>query len=292
MFCPDTNHQLENAYEHGKLPTMVYINKQNHARKAIHRPLHRHDSICELLLVYRGTGTYYVNGKSYPLSEGSVIYYNQGDLHEVISETENEIGDYCIGITNLHRCNLPPNCLISPDEPSVRHAGGLFPMLRSMCEQMYALEGTNEEGKLTAQLLCAAIILLTSQIEGFPLTGAKESDEAHMVLRIRNYLNAHFMEDITLDTAGEALGCSATYISHIFKKATGRTPIQYMIHRRIGHAQTLLISTDHPVTRIATIVGYDNTNYFSTIFSKVVGMSPARYREFYKEEMKGQKDQS
>lgn len=77
MFCPDTNHQLENAYEHGKLPTMVYINKQNHARKAIHRPLHRHDSICELLLVYRGTGTYYVNGKSYPLSEGSVIYYNQ-----------------------------------------------------------------------------------------------------------------------------------------------------------------------------------------------------------------------
>ena len=233
-----------------------------------------------------------MNGKSYPLSEGSVIYYNQGDLHEVISETENEIGDYCIGITNLHRCNLPPNCLISPDEPSVRHAGGLFPMLRSMCEQMYALEGTNEEGKLTAQLLCAAIILLTSQIEGFPLTGAKESDEAHMVLRIRNYLNAHFMEDITLDTAGEALGCSATYISHIFKKATGRTPIQYLIRRRIGHAQTLLISTDHPVTRIATIVGYDNTNYFSTIFSKVVGMSPARYREFYKEEMKGQKDQS
>ncbi|MDE6829663.1 MAG: AraC family transcriptional regulator, partial [Lachnospiraceae bacterium] len=218
--------------------------------------------------------------------------YNQGDLHEVISETENEIGDYCIGITNLHRCNLPPNCLISPDEPSVRHAGGLFPMLRSMCEQMYALEGTNEEGKLTAQLLCAAIILLTSQIEGFPLTGAKESDEAHMVLRIRNYLNAHFMEDITLDTAGEALGCSATYISHIFKKATGRTPIQYLIRRRIGHAQTLLISTDHPVTRIATTVGYDNTNYFSTIFSKVVGMSPARYREFYKEEMKGQKDQS
>ena len=292
MFYPDTTHRLETIFEHGKLPALVYINKQNHTRKAIHRPLHRHDSICELLLVYRGTGTYYVNGKSYPLSEGSVIYYNQGDLHEVVSETENEIGDYCIGITNLNRCNLPPNCLISPDEPSVRQAGGLFPMLLSMCEQMYALEGTNEEGELTVQLLCSALIVLTCQLEDFPLTSANESDEAYMVLRIRNYLNEHFMEDITLDTAGEALGCSATYISHIFKKATGRTPIQYMIHRRIGHAQTLLISTDHPVTRIATIVGYDNTNYFSTIFSKVVGMSPARYREFYKEEMKGQKDQS
>ena len=118
MLCPDTLHRLESIFEHGKLPTLVYINKQNHTRKAIHRPLHRHDSICELLLVYRGTGTYYVNGKSYPLSEGSVIYYNQGDLHEVISETENEIGDYCIGISNLRRCGLPPGCLISPGGPA------------------------------------------------------------------------------------------------------------------------------------------------------------------------------
>ena len=292
MLCPDTLHRLESIFENGKLPTLVYINKQNHTRKAIHRPLHRHDSICELLLVYRGTGTYYVNGKSYPLSEGSVIYYNQGDLHEVVSETENEIGDYCIGISNLRRCGLPPGCLISPGGPSVRQAGPLYPMLLTMCEQMYTLEGTNAEGKLTAQLLCSAIIVLTSQIESFPLNGTEESDEAHMVLRIRNYLNEHFMEDITLDTAGEALGCSATYISHIFKKATGRTPIQYIIRRRIGHAQTLLISTDHSVTRIAALVGYDNTNYFSTIFSKIVGMSPARYREFYKEEMRGLKDQS
>ena len=113
-----------------------------------------------------------------------------------------------------------------------------------------------------------------------------------MVLRIRKYLNEHFMEEVTLDMIGDALGCSATYVSHIFKKATGRTPIQYIIRRRIGHAQTLLISTDHSATRIASIVGYDNTNYFSTLFSKVVGMSPIRYREFYKEEMKGIQDQS
>ncbi len=45
MFYPDTTHRLENAFKHGRLPTMVYINKQNNDRKAIHRPLHKHDSI-------------------------------------------------------------------------------------------------------------------------------------------------------------------------------------------------------------------------------------------------------
>lgn len=292
MLYPDTNCRISTAFERGQMPTMVYVNRQSHARKTIQRPLHRHDSICELLLVYKGTGKYYVDGKSYPLSEGSVIYYNQGDLHEVVSETENEIGDYCIGITNLHKRGLPPNCLTSPGEPSVRQSGHLFPMLQSMCEQMFELEGTNTEGKLAAQLLCSAFIVLTSQLDSFPLIDAEKSEEEQMVLRIRNYLNEHFMEEVTLDMIGDALGCSATYVSHIFKKATGRTPIQYIIRRRIGHAQTLLISTDHSATRIASIVGYDNTNYFSTLFSKVVGMSPIRYREFYKEEMKGIQDQS
>ena len=63
------------------------------------------------------------------------------------------------------------------------------------------------------------------------------------------------------------------------------------IRRRIGHAQTLLISTSYTVTQIASLVGYDNTNYFSTQFSKVVGMSPTHYRTFYSEEAKGQQDQ-
>ena len=100
------------------------------------------------------------------------------------------------------------------------------------------------------------------------------------------------MDEVTLEEVAEKLGYSVTYISHVFKKATGRTPIQYVIRRRIGHAQTLLISTNYSATQIAGMVGYDNTNYFSTLFSKIVGMSPTKYREFYKEEMKGHQYQS
>lgn len=287
MLYPDTNRKLESVFEKGQLPTMVYVNKQNHARKAVQRPLHRHDSICELLLVYKGSGTYYVDGRSYPLSEGSVIYYNQGGLHEVVSETEDEIGDYCIGITNLHKIGLPLNCLIGSGEPSVRQSGYLFPMLKAMCSQMYELEETGHEGRLAAQLLCVSLIVLTGRLSSFSSIDGGNMKEEQMVLRIRNYLNCHFTEKVTLDTVGEALGCSATYVSHVFKKATGRTPIQYIIRRRIGHAQTLLISTDYSATQIASIVGCDNTNYFCTLFSKVVGMSPIKYRVFYKKEMKG-----
>ena len=86
--------------------------------------------------------------------------------------------------------------------------------------------------------------------------------------------------------------CSATYVSHGLKKATGMTPINYIIRRRIGLAQTMLISTDFTATQIATMVGYDNTNYFSTLFTKTVGMTPIRYRNMYLEKLRGRRDQS
>ena len=53
------------------------------------------------------------------------------------------------------------------------------------------------------------------------------------------------------------------------------------MHRRIGEAQTLLINTGYSATEIAFLVGYNDSNYFNTIFTKIVGMSPIKYRKYW-----------
>ena len=55
-------------------------------------------------------------------------------------------------------------------------------------------------------------------------------------------------------------------------------------------AQTLLISTDHSAT-IATMVGYDNTNYFNSLFTRIVGTTPIQYRKKYLEALRGERNQ-
>lgn len=74
---------------------------------------------------------------------------------------------------------------------------------------------------------------------------------------------------------------STSYLAHTFKDATGYSPGQYMILRRIGEAQTLLCITKYPVTQVSTMVGYDNTNYFSSLFKKMVAMKPKEYRDYW-----------
>ncbi|WP_410429683.1 helix-turn-helix domain-containing protein [Metabacillus litoralis] len=75
---------------------------------------------------------------------------------------------------------------------------------------------------------------------------------------------------------------SQYYISHAFKRTTGYSPMQYVIRRRIGEAQSYLFSTDKTVTEIAYIVGYNSASNFNNAFKKMVNMSPQRYREFWR----------
>ncbi|MBR3866475.1 MAG: helix-turn-helix transcriptional regulator, partial [Butyricicoccus sp.] len=53
------------------------------------------------------------------------------------------------------------------------------------------------------------------------------------------------------------------------------------LRRRIGEAQTLLITTDYSITRISEMVGYDTQSYFNLQFTKHVGMPPNKYRKNY-----------
>lgn len=59
------------------------------------------------------------------------------------------------------------------------------------------------------------------------------------------------------------------------------TDMQYLLRRRIGKAQNLLLTTDLSMARIAEQVGFETQNYFNAQFSKIVGMPPRKYRQDY-----------
>lgn len=116
------------------------------------------------------------------------------------------------------------------------------------------------------------------------LTGAApqrlpaETEQSALGLRVKEYIDQHYSEPLTLQSLGQALRLSPYYLAHAFKETFSIVPRQYLLRRRIGEAQNLLISTDLPISRIAELVGYDTQNYFDLQFSKFVGMAPRKYR--------------
>ena len=274
-------------FEGNRIPELLYACKQDWTADHMPRPIHGHNGISELLVVYQGAGRYIAGADTYEVEAGDLLFYNSGDLHEIAPADATLIGAYGFGIANLHLRGLPEGHLLPVGASSVRRgadqAGAIDALCRLIYTQLAQERPFNEE---LCNHLLASLIIMALQLPDQPHRMFQRADYA-LVNEIRAYIDAHYNDYITLGSIADALGISPYYTSHIFKEVTGYSPIQYVIRRRIGEAQSLLIGTNYSATQIATMVGYDNTNYFNTIFTKMVGISPIRYRKQFLETMHG-----
>ena len=96
---------------------------------------------------------------------------------------------------------------------------------------------------------------------------------------IEKYIDAHFKEDITLDTLSELTFLNKYHIVHAFKQYKGISPINYMIQKRLEDAKLLLSTTNLQISEIAYIVGFTSQSYFAQAFKKATHTSPMQYRK-------------
>jgi len=66
-----------------------------------------------------------------------------------------------------------------------------------------------------------------------------------------------------------------------FRRRFNTTPWQYVVARRIARAKELLLTTDHPVKRIAAECGFGDPNFFSFAFRRETGQSATAFRQAY-----------
>jgi two-component system response regulator YesN len=104
--------------------------------------------------------------------------------------------------------------------------------------------------------------------------------ESHEIIRkAKLYIKDHLNEDISVYSIAEMLYLTPTYFSKLFKHSTGEGCNNYIVRKRIQKAKSLLETTSMKTGKIATLVGYKDTNYFSLAFKKQTGMSPTEFRE-------------
>jgi len=273
------------------VPELLYVTPQDTNIRRIQRPLHQHEDVSELLFVYHGNGKYICDGYVYDISAGDFLFTNQGDMHEVQSATELEIGTFCFGMSKLQLVNRAHGVMCSREEGYVRRAGEHQNIAAQLCRSIYHFMAcTNPQERLVAQHMFLSLFLLALSRPADERSQHLDGNAA-LAVRMQQYITLHFAEPITLQSIADALHISLYYAAHIFKQQTGISPVQYMINCRIGEAQNLLISSDFSATQIGAMVGYSNPNHFNVIFKKKVGMPPVQYRKYYLEKMHGKRGQ-
>jgi len=93
-----------------------------------------------------------------------------------------------------------------------------------------------------------------------------------------SYVTEHLHEPILLSDIARTTGYSASRISAIFKKETGKTLEDYMLAMRVEEAKRLLARTRLSITEIAFEVGFNSYTRFVIAFKKRTGLSPTQFR--------------
>ena len=95
-------------------------------------------------------------------------------------------------------------------------------------------------------------------------------------------LHAYMRENLhrRLELAQLAGFCNLSKFHFVnrYRALTGRTPVQHFLHLKIEYACQLLDSSGQSVAQVSEALGYDDSYYFSRLFSKVMGLSPSAYR--------------
>ena len=97
----------------------------------------------------------------------------------------------------------------------------------------------------------------------------------------KEYVLNHLDENITLNDIAEIVYMNPTYFSTLFKKETGQNFSDYLVEQKILKAKELLKDLSLSISEIGSMVGYQNSRYFSKVFLKGVGIKPSEYRRLH-----------
>lgn len=105
------------------------------------------------------------------------------------------------------------------------------------------------------------------------------TDKSELLMPVLNYIDDHFSQDFPMTNLAELAGVSSQHLCRIFKETMHMRPTEYLTYRRLGEAKNLLRHTDYAIAEIGARCGFPDPGYFSTVFKRYEGTSPAEYRK-------------
>lgn len=216
-----------------------------------------------MILVVEGEGTFLCNNNTFDISCGTLLFAFSGE--------KTSVTDICdckymyIDFNGTRADELFKRFNISITNRAFTGFDGLIPLWE---------ESLSRASESTIDLVAESMAIYT-----FSRLHNNITAKSNVLNEILQFTEEHFTDfELSISTVADELGYNSKYLSHLFKKEMNKNYSEYLRNIRIKYAVSLLDNGIDSIKNVALLSGFSDPLYFSTIFKKVIGVSPKDYK--------------
>lgn len=240
----------------------------------------------ELIRILSGGFNIHLGNMGYYLSKGDIMLIECGILHR--GEPENCIYECLVFDLNMlrRRQNDKVNLLIAPIINGNNSINCIIPERGdNVYNSAISLFSTASKKDEFYEIEIQSIILhLFFELykKGY-ISGISKNPQNlkknQTVIRLLDWIEENYTENITLSTLSEISNLSEKYICRIFREYTSKTPVSYINELRIEVACHEMSANSKSVTEAAFSCGFNDLSYFSKLFKRYKGVNPKQFKK-------------
>jgi AraC-like DNA-binding protein/quercetin dioxygenase-like cupin family protein len=247
--------------------------------------VHRH-SFFEVCYVLQGDGSYEDNGSIYPLHDGTLFCSRPGIWHQIRSDEglvlffvafevdETRSSDaYCRNFRSLiHRGKIVAGT------PDANISAQIWQTIFGLVESHKPVSKDMLK-HLSLSLLLSFLQGLSPDLDQELESLEEDSEEHRQLKRSKLYIEDNLSASLSVELIAHELSISTRHLSRLFHSQLGQTLVHYIQERRVQKAKEWLLHSDIAIKEIAKRTGFESVHYFTRVFTKKLGVAPARFRK-------------
>lgn len=268
----------------------LYITDIGHYPQAEHHHITRNEPINQYVLIYcvDGSGYYSLRGKNYQVKRNQYFILPESEPHEYGAAEGDPWTIYWVHFRGEHAAvyaegaDQPQDVRVAVNS-NISNRNNIFEEILYTLHFGEGIEDLRYASSLLHYYLASLRYLRqyrrSTEYDASNSKRPFNNTQTNVVDAAIHFMKENIERRITLQDVLDYVGYSSTQLYMLFKKQVGCSPISYFNRLKIEYACHMLKVTDMHINQICYKLGFEDSLYFSRLFSKIMGIPPSEYRE-------------